>query len=82
MKVLLEDHVDPLQIERGANIPNSVIDGLKQLGALGMKVPEQYGGLGPVAGLLQPRPRAGRELARRALNDAVRRTNRSASPSR
>ena len=42
----MEEHVDPLQIERDAKIPDSVIDGLKQLGALGMKVPEQYGGLG------------------------------------
>jgi hypothetical protein len=46
LRVFLEEHVDPLQIERDAKIPGSVIDGLKQLGALGMKVPEQYGGLG------------------------------------
>jgi alkylation response protein AidB-like acyl-CoA dehydrogenase len=46
LRAFLEDHVDPLQIERDAKIPDSVIDGLKQLGALGMKVPEQYGGLG------------------------------------
>ena len=26
--------------------PSTVIDGLKRLGALGMKVPEEYGGLG------------------------------------
>ena len=71
LRVFLEEHVDPLQIERDAKIPDSVIDGLKQLGALGMKVPEQYGGLGPVAGVLQPRARAGRELARRDLDDAL-----------
>ena len=29
-----------------SKIPDAAIDGLKQLGALGMKVPEQYGGLG------------------------------------
>jgi alkylation response protein AidB-like acyl-CoA dehydrogenase len=46
LKTFLEEHVDPLQIERDAKIPESVIDGLKRLGALGMKVPEQYGGLG------------------------------------
>ena len=46
LRAFLEEHVDPLQIERDAKIPDSVIDGLKQLGALGMKVPEQYGGLG------------------------------------
>jgi alkylation response protein AidB-like acyl-CoA dehydrogenase len=46
LRAFLEDHVDALQIERDAKIPDSVIDGLKALGALGMKVPEQYGGLG------------------------------------
>ena len=42
----LEAEVDPLQIERDARIPDEVLDGLKALGALGMKVPEEYGGLG------------------------------------
>src|SRR6201992_44738 len=46
LRVFLEEHVDPLQIERDAKIPDAVIDGLKQLGALRMKVPEAYGGLG------------------------------------
>src|SRR6201992_1703298 len=46
LRVFLEEHVDALQIERDAKIPESVIAGLKQLGALGMKVPEAYGGLG------------------------------------
>jgi alkylation response protein AidB-like acyl-CoA dehydrogenase len=38
--------VDPQVIERDAKIPDQVIKGLKELGALGMKIPEQYGGLG------------------------------------
>jgi alkylation response protein AidB-like acyl-CoA dehydrogenase len=42
----LDTEVDPLQIERDARIPDAVLDGLKALGALGMKVPEEYGGLG------------------------------------
>ena len=42
----LVDEVDPFEIERDARIPDAVVDGLKELGALGMKVPEQYGGLG------------------------------------
>ena len=46
LRIFLEERVDPLQIERDAKIPDTVIDGLKQLGAFGMKVPEQYGGLG------------------------------------
>jgi alkylation response protein AidB-like acyl-CoA dehydrogenase len=46
LRDFLTERVDPLQIERDAKIPEAVIDGFKELGALGMKVPEQYGGLG------------------------------------
>src|SRR5215208_2225310 len=46
LRAFLSEHVDPLQIERDAKIPDEVVEGLKQLGALGMKVPTQYGGLG------------------------------------
>src|SRR5215207_761206 len=46
LREFLVEHVDPLEIERDARIPDSVVDGLKELGALGMKVPEQYGGVG------------------------------------
>jgi alkylation response protein AidB-like acyl-CoA dehydrogenase len=46
LRSFLSEHVDPLRIEADAKIPDTVIDGLKQLGALGMKVPTQYGGLG------------------------------------
>jgi alkylation response protein AidB-like acyl-CoA dehydrogenase len=42
----LEHEVDSLEIEREAKIPEEVIEGLKQLGALGMKIPAEYGGLG------------------------------------
>src|SRR5215203_781513 len=42
----LRDHVDPLEIEREARIADDVLEGLKELGALGMKIPESYGGLG------------------------------------
>ena len=45
-RAFLSEHVDPLQIERDAKIPDEVVQGLKDLGALGMKVPEQYGGIG------------------------------------
>ena len=44
LRELLENEVDPLQIERDAKIPDHVMDGLKRIGALGMKVPEEYGG--------------------------------------
>ena len=46
LRRFLEDEVDPAQIERDARVPEGVLDGLKELGALGMKVPEEYGGLG------------------------------------
>jgi len=46
LRAFLLESVDPLAIERDARIPDAVIDGLKELGALGMKVPEEYGGLG------------------------------------
>ena len=46
LRAFLVEEVDPLRIERDAKIPDEVLDGLKKLGALGMKVPEQYGGLG------------------------------------
>jgi alkylation response protein AidB-like acyl-CoA dehydrogenase len=46
LQEFLESDVDPLQIERDAKIPDHVVDGLKRLGALGMKVSPEYGGLG------------------------------------
>ncbi|GAA2082952.1 acyl-CoA dehydrogenase family protein [Actinomadura alba] len=38
--------IDPIAIERDARIPDDVVGGLKELGAFGMKIPEEYGGLG------------------------------------
>jgi alkylation response protein AidB-like acyl-CoA dehydrogenase len=46
LRRFLETEVDPHQIERDAKIPDGVIDGLKSIGAMGMKVAEEYGGLG------------------------------------
>ena len=46
LRTFLENKVDPLQIERDARIPDDVVEGLKELGALGMKIPTEYGGLG------------------------------------
>ncbi len=46
LRAFLTEKVDPFEIEREARIPDEVLDGLKELGALGMKVPEEYGGLG------------------------------------
>ncbi|MFV0127487.1 acyl-CoA dehydrogenase family protein [Streptomyces sp. HMX112] len=41
-----ETKIDGALIEREARIPDAVIDGLKELGALGMKIDPRYGGLG------------------------------------
>ncbi|MBA2341876.1 MAG: acyl-CoA dehydrogenase family protein [Thermoleophilaceae bacterium] len=46
LREFLESEVDPLQIERDARVSDRALDGFKELGALGMKVPEEYGGLG------------------------------------
>ncbi len=42
----LSEGVDAEQIERDDRIPDSVIQGLRELGAFGMKIPREYGGLG------------------------------------
>jgi alkylation response protein AidB-like acyl-CoA dehydrogenase len=40
------EKVDPIQIERDAKIPDDVVQQLKDIGELGKKPPEEYGGLG------------------------------------
>ena len=42
----LTTQVDPAEIERTAKIPDYVLKGLFKLGAFGMKIPKEYGGLG------------------------------------
>jgi alkylation response protein AidB-like acyl-CoA dehydrogenase len=46
LRAVLVEHVDPLAIEREDKIPEEAIHALKEIGALGMKVPQRYGGLG------------------------------------
>ena len=46
LEAFLTTQVDPSEIERTAKIPDSVLKGLFALGAFGMKIPRQYGGLG------------------------------------
>jgi alkylation response protein AidB-like acyl-CoA dehydrogenase len=46
LEAFLIGHVDPDEIEREAKIPEAVIQGLLKLGAFGMKIPKEYGGLG------------------------------------
>ncbi|MFI1973137.1 acyl-CoA dehydrogenase [Streptomyces cinnamoneus] len=41
-----ETRIDAARIEREARIPDETVNGLKELGALGMKIDVKYGGLG------------------------------------
>ncbi|HXK12410.1 MAG TPA: acyl-CoA dehydrogenase family protein [Vicinamibacteria bacterium] len=42
----LRNEVDPAELDRTGEYPPRVLDGLRRLGAFGMKIPAQYGGLG------------------------------------
>ena len=46
LESFLRDEVDPAEIERDAKIPERVVKGLCSLGALGMNISSEYGGLG------------------------------------
>ena len=46
VRVFAHSHIDPAAIDRDADIPRSVIEGLGELGVLGMTAPAQYGGKG------------------------------------
>ncbi|WP_299533230.1 acyl-CoA dehydrogenase family protein [uncultured Streptomyces sp.] len=46
LREFCERRIDGALIEREARIPDEVVDGLKELGALGMKIDRKYGGLG------------------------------------
>ncbi|MFD7117062.1 acyl-CoA dehydrogenase family protein [Streptomyces sp. NPDC056652] len=46
LREFCETRIDGARIEREARIPDEVINGLRELGALGMKIETKYGGLG------------------------------------
>jgi alkylation response protein AidB-like acyl-CoA dehydrogenase len=46
MERFLREQVDPVKIDETGEYPPEVIDGLRKLGAFGMKVSKEYGGLG------------------------------------
>jgi len=46
LEAFLRDNVDSDRIDREGKIPPEVIRGLRELGAFGIKIDEQYGGLG------------------------------------
>src|SRR5881409_631371 len=43
---LLREQIDSDRIDREGEIPDAVIQGLRDLGAFGIKIPREYGGLG------------------------------------
>lgn len=46
MKAFLRDEVDSAEIDRTGEYPPHVLDRLRAMGAFGMKIPKEYGGLG------------------------------------
>ncbi len=46
LKTFLKEKVDPDEIDRTGEIPDDVIAGLAKMGAFGIKIPKEYGGLG------------------------------------
>ncbi len=46
LRRFLDEELDPAAIDRNADIPRSVIDGLAKIGVLGMTAPEEFGGRG------------------------------------
>ena len=46
LRQFLDEHLDAVEIDRKADIPRSVIDGLGRVGVLGMTAPKEYGGRG------------------------------------
>ncbi len=46
LEQFLRDKVDGDAIDRNSKVPQDVVDGLKELGCFGIKIPEKYGGMG------------------------------------
>src|SRR5437016_1761463 len=45
-KALLAEELDPVAIDRTGEYPPALIEGLRRIGAFGIKIPVEYGGLG------------------------------------
>lgn len=46
LEAFLREEVDAAEIDRSGEYPQAVLDGLRRLGAFGIKIPKEYGGLG------------------------------------
>jgi alkylation response protein AidB-like acyl-CoA dehydrogenase len=46
VKAVLEKHIDPQAVDREQEVPREALKALAEIGAFGMKIPKEYGGLG------------------------------------
>jgi len=46
VRAVLEKHVDPYQIDEEGEYPREALDAMAAIGLFGMKIPQEYGGLG------------------------------------
>src|SRR5262245_47722122 len=46
LEAFFRNEVDSSRIDATGQVPPEVVDGLRRLGAFGMKIPKEYGGLG------------------------------------
>ena len=46
LEAVLREHVDPVEIDLTGEIPDAAMQALAELGAFGIKIPQEYGGLG------------------------------------
>ncbi len=46
LEAVLREHVDPDAIDREGEIPDAALEALAEIGAFGIKIPEEHGGLG------------------------------------
>ncbi len=46
LRGVLEQHIDPSSVDRDGVIPREALKALAEVGAYGMKIPKEYGGLG------------------------------------
>ena len=46
LEAVLREHVDPVEIDLTGEIPDAAMQALAKLGAFGIKIPQEYGGLG------------------------------------
>ncbi|HEX6748537.1 MAG TPA: acyl-CoA dehydrogenase family protein [Longimicrobium sp.] len=46
LRAFLDENVDSDEIDRTGELPPEVVQGLRDLGAFGLKIPEEYGGIG------------------------------------